>query len=225
MNLCLNCNQETKNPKFCCRSCSGAYNSTGRIRTEESKRKLSNIMKGRKCPNRNSIPKPKYTKVKYLICQNCKLSKWVAVRGASKYCSPECGIQSRIKNGFKRNHSRIYNGIKLDSSWEESVATWFDKQNIKWIRPKFIWYVDERGCRTRYFPDFYLPELNVFIDTKNDYLISISSHKIAQISSQVKLIVGNVDYVIGEVERIQTSMYSVTVSTVSKTERILPQEI
>lgn len=78
------------------------------------------------------------------------------------------------KQGFGGWHSskRIdYNGIKLDSSYELAFAQDLDKNNIKWERPKpLMWKKD--GESHRYYPDFFLPEYNVFVDTKNDYLIN-----------------------------------------------------
>lgn len=38
----------------------------------------------------------------------------------------------------------------------------------------FIWK-NENGIEHRYYPDFYLPEYNVYLDPKNDYLINNKS--------------------------------------------------
>lgn len=58
-----------------------------------------------------------------------------------------------------------YNGTKLKGSWEVLVAQWFDAHNIRWeheaVGFKYFW----NGDRT-YFPDFFLPELNVFVEVK-----------------------------------------------------------
>lgn len=78
------------------------------------------------------------------------------------------------KNNFGGWHSskRInYNGITLDSSYELLLAQDLDKNNIKWERPKPILY-KLRNEEHRYYPDFYLSELNIYVDTKNDYLIN-----------------------------------------------------
>lgn len=77
------------------------------------------------------------------------------------------------KNGFGGWHtsrSIEYNGIKLDSTYEVTFAKDLDNNNIKWERPKpFLYKLN--GIEHRYYPDFFLPDYNVFVDTKNDYLI------------------------------------------------------
>ncbi|WP_416470226.1 HNH endonuclease [Salmonella enterica] len=47
MNKCLNCNTETKNEKFCSRSCRAIYNNKNRTVSQETKDKISNSLKGR----------------------------------------------------------------------------------------------------------------------------------------------------------------------------------
>ena len=60
--------------------------------------------------------------------------------------------------------------VKLDSFWEESLAKRLDLLNIEWIRPDepIIWK-DKNGQDHNYFPDFYLPKYNLFLDPKNSY--------------------------------------------------------
>ena len=66
------------------------------------------------------------------------------------------------------NRGMCYNGIWFDSSWEVTVAKELDANNIKWNRPTvgFIWNDEGR----KYYPDFYLPDYNVYLDPKNPYL-------------------------------------------------------
>lgn len=73
--------------------------------------------------------------------------------------------------GWNHKNQIDYNGIKLGSSYELIVAKELDKNNIKWERPSFVWYVDNKGIKHRYYPDFYLPDYNVYLDPKNSYLI------------------------------------------------------
>lgn len=82
----------------------------------------------------------------------------------------ECAKKNNL-GGWYTSKSIDYNGIKLDSSYELTFAQDLDKNNIKWVRPKYlIWEKD--GNSHRYYPDFFLPEYNIFVDTKNDYLIN-----------------------------------------------------
>ncbi len=59
-----------------------------------------------------------------------------------------------------------YNGIKLHGKWEAVVAEWFDRNNVIWsrdIKPfNYFW----NGGWHLYFPDFYIPSLDLFIEVK-----------------------------------------------------------
>lgn len=75
--------------------------------------------------------------------------------------------------GGKFINSRYdYNGISLASSYEVNVAKSLDENSIKWVKcvQKFE-YTDHTGKIRNYIPDFYLPDYNVFLDPKNDFLI------------------------------------------------------
>lgn len=90
-----------------------------------------------------------------------KISK--SIREAIKN-NPESYSSSNVNGRVKRIN---YNeNITLDSSWEFIVAKYLDTNNIKWERPQTgIQYFWENGYHT-YFPDFYLPEYNIFIEVK-----------------------------------------------------------
>jgi len=60
--------------------------------------------------------------------------------------------------------------VMLDSEWERTVAKNLDNANIKWIRPKPLKWYDSEGWRHNYFSDFYIPEWDVYLDPKNDWV-------------------------------------------------------
>lgn len=65
----------------------------------------------------------------------------------------------------------LYNGIMLDSSYEVAVAKSLDDNHIQWTRCKrFPYYYNNK--LHYYTPDFYLPQYDVYLDPKNDYLIN-----------------------------------------------------
>lgn len=74
--------------------------------------------------------------------------------------------------GWHTSKTIEYNGIKLDSQYEFIVANELDINSIKWERPTYFLWEDSNGLTHRYYPDFYLPEYNVYLDPKNDYLIN-----------------------------------------------------
>lgn len=87
------------------------------------------------------------------------------------------------------NKGLRYKNIWFDSKWEVQVAESLDESSVEWTRPSigFVWTDTGR----KYYPDFYLPEYNVYLDPKNDYLIVKDSKKIseAQFRNKIKVLV------------------------------------
>lgn len=65
----------------------------------------------------------------------------------------------------------IYNDVLLESTYEYKLAKSLTDNNIKWIRPKPLIWIDDNNKKHRYYPDFYLPLYDIYLDPKNDYLI------------------------------------------------------
>ena len=59
-----------------------------------------------------------------------------------------------------------YNGFILDGKWELEVAKYLDSKNIKWEKPKNGFEYEWNNSIHIYFPDFYLPEYNYYIEVK-----------------------------------------------------------
>lgn len=58
--------------------------------------------------------------------------------------------------------------VMLDSSWEEALAKRLDDLEVDWNRPEEpIPYIASDGKIHNYFPDFYLPEYDLYLDPKN----------------------------------------------------------
>jgi hypothetical protein len=96
------------------------------------------------------------------------------------------------KKARESNHRRILKStrkyvrkdgttILLDSSWEEALAIRLDSLGIEWIRPNPIKWVDKSGKSHNYFPDFYLPNQNLFLDPKNNAVYNLSLEKIKEV--------------------------------------------
>lgn len=79
----------------------------------------------------------------------------------------------RLKKGVVE-----YKGILLDSSWELALAKRLDELNIEWCRPEPLEWVDNDGMVHNYFPDFYLPKHDLYIDPKNPHAIEVQKDKI-----------------------------------------------
>lgn len=71
-----------------------------------------------------------------------------------------------------------YKGILLDSSWELALAIRLDELGIEWTRPSPLKWIDASGVSHNYFPDFYLPGYNLYLDPKNPQAVKVQRDKL-----------------------------------------------
>ncbi len=164
--------------KFCSRSCAASYNNKNR--TEESRKKQAQTVRDTMISKFSN-----YSKIRFYSCAEC--GNYFYTKGhryyKRVYCSDTCrtiGVSkiSRI-HAIARNFGGVtqskkinYNGTLLDSTYEVKLAQVLDNLLIQWIRPKRVPYSDLTGKLRSYTPDFYLPDYNVYLDPKNDFLIN-----------------------------------------------------
>lgn len=203
--LCIECNQPlpyaNRKGKFCNHSCSASY--TNKVRgpkSIETIEKLRKSMQGRKIPteivhrsilNKGQIPGVFLPNTKCQVCHKDTNTKYR--KTCSKACYSSLVIQNSRSNpncgGQKHTHrSKIIN-IKgevfaAESSYEVRLADILNRLEVHWVRPKFFWYEDETGSTRRYYPDFYLPDYDIYLDPKNDYLIKTDIDKINRTAEQ-----------------------------------------
>lgn len=188
---CLNCNKDTKNPKFCSKSCSATYNNKKRgKRREETKRKISetllkyydgkDIVKkkiGEKRKRRISKSVKKSwnnrKRYKYKYCKVCnKKLPWGNKYGyCKKHWLLSNEFQKVVAHGNKNyRKGYVYNKWTdryeyLMSSLEFNYYDYLTENNIKWDKPKPLKYIlDEK--EHLYFPDFYLSDSDEYIEIK-----------------------------------------------------------
>jgi len=77
-----------------------------------------------------------------------------------------------------------YRGMMFDSSWEVALAKRLDRLDVEWFRPPPLPWVDEQGVAHHYFPDFYLPEFDVYLDPKNPQALRVQKAKVACLLTQ-----------------------------------------
>lgn len=94
------------------------------------------------------------------------------------------------KKALLSKHRRLkkgtveYKGILLDSSWELALAKRLDDLNVKWVRPDPIQWIDKDGVKHNYFPDFYLPDYNKYLDPKNPHAVKVQEKKLKMLFQQ-----------------------------------------
>ena len=96
--------------------------------------------------------------------------------------SPHRRLVRSIRDYIKKDGTIV----KLDSAWEEALAKRLDDLNVIWERPSAVKWIDAKGITRNYFPDFYLPDYDVFLDPKNPYAIKAQQEKINCLTSQLK---------------------------------------
>lgn len=181
--------------KFCSRSCSAVF--------FNAFRKKSKILNPKGVKLLSKYP---YSSICFLTCSVC--NKLVVLKGRKPYrttCSRECKIHASVGNRTYTNGRRLniyyYNKyeqkeVLLESSWEHEIAKWLDQLNIVWIRPKPIKWFDTKTNKIRlYYPDFYLPEKNLYLDPKNPTAIALSLNKMNTVEKLIPLVYGSVEHI------------------------------
>ena len=165
MHICKKCNKK-HNGKFgsgifCSRACANS-----RIRTAELRKRVSIILK-------NNVPWNKGNKTfVQVVCVTCKKEFKTKSWPKRKTCSKYCYLHAPGKGGFRINSTRKirseYKGYWMDSGAERKFAELLDDNKIEWIKNSKQWfqYFDKEGKSRKYYPDFYLPEYNVYLDPK-----------------------------------------------------------
>lgn len=197
--FCLKCQKEhNKDGNFCSRSCA---NSRG-PRSEEFKRKVREKLVGKKM-SPEAILKAVLTKGltpkswrPTTFCIKCESDTGEPFR---KTCSKECKSElisdlTRLNprnGGQKRTHRNKIQNINgetffMESSYEVTLAESLNRNSILWRRPEFFFYIDNKGRKRRYYPDFILPNYNIYLDPKNDYLIKTDIEKSKTSRTRIK---------------------------------------
>jgi hypothetical protein len=199
---CENCEKEHDGTygsgRFCSPKCARSFSTKEKrsdINDKVSKKMSSDII-NKKCEFSN--------------CNNILIQ---TIKNRKRFCNVICSnnhnnslpekrkksSETAIKNNFGGNRNKYAYGwyeskyagkVFLESSYEYKVALELDENNISWIRPKYIKWFDLNINKDRkYYPDFYLVDYNIYLDPKNDYLITQDEEKIKQVIIQNNIII------------------------------------
>ena len=203
---CISCNTDTSNPKFCSHACSASHTNKTRKRTPWSLEQRLAVKANRvNRTGKKGADNPKFIIQRDMICTVCS-KPFTSVRGVrskrfSCVCSDECFISGKRK--CARGTKLIpYKGLKLDSKWELKLAQYLDECGIDWIQPTPITWIDIDNKPHRYYPDFYIPMYDLYLDPKNDFVITLQKEKLDIVSKQINLHYGHVDDLIKMVDRM-----------------------
>lgn len=167
--------------RFCSRACANK-----RIHTDETKRKIAQSVKenpsGVVLLQQEGHITQKMAKARErsratlenghlqkAICPVCNKEFVYRSWAHRKYCSKECWnkVSGGFREGSVKNHVHgVYNSFRYDSSWELIYIKWALKNNILFKRNTigfpYIW----KGETHQYYPDFYLPNTDEYIEIK-----------------------------------------------------------
>lgn len=90
----------------------------------------------------------------------------------------------KIKSGSSKFHGSWYKGSWMDSSWELAMAQRLDALNISWERGnRFFQYTNLAGEVRKYYPDFFLPEFNRYLEIKGYWTVDVR-HKMNDVQAK-----------------------------------------
>jgi len=197
---------EYDNQRFCSHSCAAKFSNEKRSIFHDKCQKCNVVVERKvkrricicqKCQLERRKYQPSYKKrPKYgcvcIICSN----NFLGTSSKSKVCSKNCFSINARKNAICRNlggetnyRKYTYNEIYFDSSWEVEIAKYLDEKSISWIRSReynFTWK-DQNKVEHRYYPDFYLPQFNVYLDPKNSYKLKQDLDKLKRVQEQCSI--------------------------------------
>jgi len=196
---------------FCSSSCSAKTNNVNRqlklktslclqcgvniTSTTCTKKFCTTCYKSRAIKSSRSKP----VELKCVVCENKFIHHCRYVKTCSKKCTSKLLSKLSTQNpncGGETNYKRYtYNDVSFDSSWEVEIAKFLDEHQIKWSRSRkhLLHWIDSNGKQRRYYPDFFLEDLNIYVDPKNPYKQKQDKEKLDFIKQSVILIVGNVN--------------------------------
>lgn len=73
---------------------------------------------------------------------------------------------------------------KVQGRWELAYAKWLDQNNVKFITHRGRIPYTKDGINKSYYPDFYLPDDDMYVDVKNKYHYSLNEEKFDLIMEQ-----------------------------------------
>lgn len=203
---CLECATPFKSRRSVAKVCSPACQAAFTTRTR--KVRGPNLTYAGMPIKEKGVPKPRIRYPIITTCSQCGVN--FSAKNKRQTCSSECHyhLLSTTTGHTKKTAYSTKTGevVTLGSSWEVKVAKFLDANDIDWIRPASLEWFDGSGKSHRYYSDFYLPDLDVYLDPKNPRRLLEDTEKLAYFADRITLLVGNpkhiCDSVLGLVEAV-----------------------
>lgn len=175
--ICERCNKEysedyRRNNKTLSRFCSRAC-ANSRFRDEAYKKRISEIMKKSEAVIAGNLERVgKYRKERLeKSCPICGKKMYLTEAEARNkiYCSRACfnTVAGGYREGSVKNHKHgTYKGFYYDSSWELIWIKYALNNGIVFERNTEGFPYIYKGAAHKYYPDFYLPEEDRYVEIK-----------------------------------------------------------
>lgn len=163
---CVDCGKPIGKRNSRCLECSRKY--VGKLNSEYEEnfcktcgKKIAFLAKtcgGKYCRTRYSITTGHSEERVCPVCnKKFTVTKYVARTKAAKFCSQKC-YKEVFYPSFSKSKVFVHNNISMRSSWEVRIAKLLDDANIKFeYEPRRI---------GNYIPDFYIPNLDIWLEVK-----------------------------------------------------------
>ena len=174
--ICERCGKEHDGSfgsgRFCCRACANARvqsEAANRARSEKRKGKPAGgaiLFKGKPARNRATLENGGLLQT---VCPVCNKSFTYHRYTSRKYCSRKCWdtVSGGYREGSVKNYIHgTYEGYYYDSSYELVWIKWALKNKVCFERNKVGFSYIYKGEEHKYYPDFYLPEKDEYVEIK-----------------------------------------------------------
>lgn len=170
--ICLRCKKEHEGKygggKYCSRSCANS-----RIRSTETKKKISEALKGRISANKGLKIIPRVNK----ICPTCKISFESLQSSKVLYCSGKCNPSwGGYREGSGRAKTGYYKGIYCGSTYELVWVIYQLDHNRPFERFKGV----IQNEFLRYYPDFVYENVIYEMKGYEDDILVVAKTKLAE---------------------------------------------
>ncbi len=118
-------------------------------------------------------------KVDYSVYRTKSFRKKMAKNGGYKENSGRCAHLTYLKKDGKE--------IKIQGTWELKLAKFLDSIGIKWEKNRLGYKYLFEGKEKTYFPDFVLPDIDVYIEVKG-YQTSKDDSKWSQFPKKLLIV-------------------------------------
>lgn len=199
--VCENCEEnkaedfgKSSTGRFCSKVCARSYGT--KKNREKINQKISESLKNRSYEDRRIGY--------YKECPICEEDFYVTECNSDKiFCSRKCYLDDKdnfnyhdkTSGGLRKNstikNSCVYKDQKMDSGAELKFAKLLDNNNILWSKNEqdtFFEYEGVNGKNRKYYPDFFLKELNFWVEIKSEYYQTENLNKKIDSVPNIKLV-------------------------------------